>query len=450
MDEKNTIFFLAFLAVLIVLLCSLIFIFRPYPVDDFLRHVRYGDYEAYGGYAMMFPHSYFEQLSFNPWAGYDSALSLCRSLFKENTILILQMLFASLFFAAIMTNLLADAKEEMSELQPLLIIAAFALMSYAMLRITLIRPCILIGILFLFALKGRGFIAGVLFSLFGAFFYHLFFIYSGSLAVGHYFKGCKRFSYGLIVGMAAGLAGWAFYTSWDYFPFLYKLVFSLSDRGGMEVGENVFSLVLLKKAFVFFTALLFFTTLLRTKTVDMYIVLLLATIPLALQSRYFADLSLPLLVLYIVKNNMDIKVFYSKNKKVFEVFALIAVFLVVPALQERSVASPATKDIRGIEIPHGAVVFTDGLPLNFAVIFHNSDVIRVIPSAEIGFNDKRTKEVIKQAMNEQALTDSFCEYAKEKGIQYALTAHKATGKCLRQIQSFRSGSSRYDLYGVEP
>lgn len=444
----NKVLFYSFLGILLGLLCTLIYTFEPYPPDDFLRHARFGDYIPFGGYAMMFPYSYFEQLSFNPWIGFDKTIALLREFLQNDSALIMfmQMLFASLFFAALMLNLIIDVKGKEIELQALLVIAVFMLMSYAIARITLIRPCILLGILFLFALKGRGVITGILFSLITAFFYHLFFLYSGVLIISHYLKGCKRFSYGLIVGTLIGLGGWAFYTSGDYFSFLYKLLFSLSDRGDVEIGENVLSFVLFNHPLVFLMSLFFFATLLRTKTVDMYLVLIILTLPFALQIRYFIDLSLPLLLLYTIKNNIDIENFYHSNRKVFEVFAIIAVFLVVPALKDKSAIMSEVQSIREIDIPQGSIVFTDGLPINFAVIFQNPETIRVIPSAEIGFNDIKTKEIIKQAMLNGILPDSFCEYAEEKKINYVFVSYEPINKCLQKIKSFKSKKSQYVLY----
>ena len=56
--------------------------------------------------------------------------------------------------------------------------------------------------------------------------------------------------------------------------------------------------------------------------------------------------------------------------------------------------------------------------------------IRVIPSAEIGWNDTATKKAVKQLSDKPAIDDSFCPYFKAYRVNYVISEKNAIAGCL--------------------
>ncbi|MBM4147327.1 MAG: hypothetical protein FJ240_13820, partial [Nitrospira sp.] len=161
--------------VVLLIVGTLIYAIRPYPVDDFLRHIRYSDYKPLGGYAFMFPHSYFETFHFNPWYGFDLIAGIVKKALGQNrTVITYEIAFTCLFIVAMLFNFRTSRK---SNLFPITLIILFTFLSYGFYRIGLIRPAILMSAFLLFGISGRRFAPGVLLAIVSAFFYWLFWLY---------------------------------------------------------------------------------------------------------------------------------------------------------------------------------------------------------------------------------------------------------------------------------
>jgi hypothetical protein len=220
----------------------------------------------------------------------------------------------------------------------------------------------------------------------------------------------------------------------------------LSSRDGLVVVENTLSIDQIERVPVYLIVFFFLLTFHRCRTLDIYAVLLLATAPLALQARYFADLTLPLMVIYILNNNDKMYGVLSRNKPVFEAFALVSILLVVPGLQNVSLRSPYTTRLDGLDLPMGARVFAaDGFPANFSAVFWNRTPIRVIPSSEIGWNDKETLGLIREITRDRTIPQRFCDYAVRHRIDYVLSESPSSAACLTLVRSFTKGK-RIDLF----
>ena len=205
------------------------------------------------------------------------------------------------------------------------------LLSLTVSRLLLVRPCILMAIVFLFGIKGKRFLPGILISPACAFFYYLFFLYTIPLAAAHYLKGSRKFAYGLTLGSILSLGVWLIFTHTGIIAVLWHTLSALLfSRDGLVVSENVLSIDLMQRLPAYLIASLFLMTFYKTRAADIYAMLLLFTAPLALQARYFADISLPLMMLYVIRHNADVTSFFLANKRAFEGIALVSLLLILP------------------------------------------------------------------------------------------------------------------------
>lgn len=163
----------------------------------------------------------------------------------------------------------------------------------------------------------------------------------------------------------------------------------------------------------------------------MVFLLVLFTLPLVIQIRYFLDMTLPLMFIYIVNNNLDlIESFTERVKPAIEAFGIIAMVLITPPMLDRSVKGKDVFTLKPLDIPVGSIVFTDNLPLNFHAVFYNHAPIRVIPSAEIGWNDGATKKAVKQLSDKPAIDDSLCPYFEAYRVDYVISEKNAIASCV--------------------
>lgn len=425
---------------------SLIYFYLPHPPDDFLRHIKYLDYKDLGGYAYMYPLSQFETFSFNPWFGFDLIVgTMNRLIGSDNTILVYQVVFACLFFIAITLNIRSSDLEEEKEYVGIYILFVMVLMSYCLYRILLIRPCIILAILTLISLRGKGVISGFLMASLSGFSYYLFFLYTIPLGIAHYLKGSKKFGIGVLAATVAGIISWAFLTEFEYFKVLGLIVSGLFSRDGVAISENVISLAKITNLLIFISLILFIATLVRNFKLDIYLTLGILSLPLAYQARYFLDITFPLIFIYIVRNNLDIKSFIGLNKKVFEVAMLASFLLLVPPLANRALNGDQAIRLDGINLPKGSIVFSDSLATGFSAIYWNKEPVRIMPATEIGWSDKETKKMLKEIGKERRVSQDFCSYAEDRGITHLITAHPVEGDCFKHIQTFNKGY-RVDLF----
>ena len=417
-------------AIMLLVVGTLIYAVRPYPVDDFLRHIRYTDYKPMGGYSFMFPYSYFETFRFDPWYGFDLLAGLAKNaLGLDNAVIAYEIAFTCIYMIGLLVNFKTTKK---SSLFSVTLIILFIFMSYGFYRIGLIRPAILISVFLLLGLVGKRFVSGLLLAIASGFFYWLFWFYTIPLSLAHYLKGSRNFALGVLAGTAVALLSWVVLTDLEYVRVVASIFSTIiSGRDNIVIGENMFSLGRLATPVIFLTVSLFIFTAKVRKEVDVVLLLIIFTLPLAIQIRYFLDVSLPLMVIYIVNNNLDlIESFTERVKPTIEAFGIIAMVMITPPMLDRSVKGKDVFTLKPLNIPVGSIVFTDNLPLNFHAVFYNPLPIRVIPSAEIGWNDTATKKSVKQLSDKPAIDDSFCPYFKAYRVNYVISEKNAIAGCL--------------------
>ena len=428
--------------IVLLIVGTLIYVIRPYPVDDFLRHIRYIDYKPLGGYAFMFPHSYFETFRFNPWYGFDLIAGILKNAVgPDRTVIAYEIAFTCIFIAAMLFNLRTSRK---SSLFPVTLIILFIFLSYGFYRIGLIRPAILISAFLLFGIPGRRFVPGVILAIVSAFFYWLFWLYMVPLSAAHYIKGSKRFAGGVFIGTVISLLSWGILTDFEYFRVVPHIFLTLvSGRDNIIINENVLSLGKLATPVIFLSVACFvFTAKVRRKT-DLVFMLIIFTLPLAIQVRYFLDVSLPLIFIYTVNNNLDlIETFSDRVRPAIEAFGIISMVLIVPPLLDRSVEGEKAYTLTDPGLSVGSVVFTEGLPANFHLIFYNREPVRVIPSAEIGWNDALTKKLLKDLSDKPVLDDKICPYLQAYGVNYVVSEKDSIARCLQREKVLFTGAGR--------
>jgi len=428
--------------IVLLLAGTLIYAIRPYPVDDFLRHIRYIDYKPLGGYAFMFPYSYFETFRFNPWYGFDLIAGIVKNAVgPDRTVIAYEIAFTCLFIIAMLFNFRTSRK---SNLFPVTLIILFTFLSYGFYRIGLIRPAILISVFLLFGIAGRRFVSGVLLATVSAFFYWLFWLYMVPLCAAHYIRGSRRFALGVFLGTVTSLLSWGILTDCEYFRVVPHLFSALvSGRDNIMISENILSLGKLATPVIFLSVACFvFTVKVRKKT-DLVFMLIIFTLPLSIQVRYFLDVSLPLIFIYTVNNNLDlIETFSDRVKPAIEAFGIISMVLIVPPLLDRSVEGEKAYTLNDLNLSVGSVVFTEGLPANFHLIFYNREPIRVIPSAEIGWNDAVTKKLLKDLSGKPVLDDKICPYLQAYGVNYVVSEKDSISRCLQHEKVLFSRASR--------
>jgi hypothetical protein len=417
-------------AFVLLLVGTLIYVMRPYPLDDFLRHIRYADYKSLGGYSFMFPYSYFNTFSFNPWYGFDLLAGLFKNAIgPDNTVILYEIAYACIFMTALLVNFKTARK---SNLFSVTLIFVFLFMSYGLYRITLIRPAILISAFLLFGVIGKRSIPGFLLAVASGFLYWLFWFYTIPLALAHYLKGSKKFAFGVSAGTLIALFSWLIFTDFEYVKVVTNIFFAITGgRDKIVISENVFSLGKLATPVIFLAVASFIFTVKVRKEIDVVFLLVLFTLPLAIQVRYFLDVSLPLMFIYVVNNNLNlIDSFCERVKLSVEAFGIIAMVMVIPPLLDRSIEGENLYALKPLSIPVGSIVLSDGLPLNFHVVYYNGAPVRVIPSAEIGWNDSTTKKVLKRLSDKPAIDDSFCPYFQTYNIKYVVSQKNSIASCL--------------------
>jgi len=411
---------------------GLIYYYKVAPPDDFLRHIRYSDYKPLGGYSYMFPHSFFEKLHFDLWYGFDPIAGWARSVLGAGgAIFFFEALFTSLFILALLVNIKPASDPD---LFPLILVALFSFLSSALSRVFLIRPAILLGIIFLFSLKGRRALSGFLIALVGAFLYWLYWLYMVPLAIGHFYKGSRRFAAGAAAGTVVGLIGVVYFSHGQYLDAVSGIISALfSGRGELKISESKFFIHALTNASVYFWVALAALTFYRRRKLDFYFFLIIITLPLALQVRYFADLTFPLLFIYAMNGNETwMREFYSRSKPVVNLFGLGALMLLIfPA----TAASPSL-ELAGLDLPKGSVVFTEDMRIMYKAVYHNKEPLRIMPSCELGWNDSETKDMIIKIRSRDAIDESVCGYLQSRNVDYLLSAKPVEAGCLEHKKTF--------------
>lgn len=426
-----------------------IYMVEPFPRDDFLRHVRHIDYAPLGGYAYMFPDSFFEKITVNPWHGFDVIAGQIKTAIGEhNTAIAFEIAFMLLMIVAFLVNFKYPAHLAI----PAACIALVAISSGLIYRVSLVRPTILMSILFLFGIKGKGAITGVIGTLFAAFTYYLFWLFSVPLAIAHYFKGDKKFAVSVAVSTVIGILAWIALSNGEYIKLIYKLFMALFfERDGNSIGENrpLFELIVSHAVFIWM-ALLALTIANREKF-DIYALLMAVTAPIALQARYFLDISLPLAVIYVTVHNKDIiEKIYEKNIKLAQIICISSLVLLSEPLTILSSKNGDMLKMTGIDIEQGSKVMTAGLQAMFKVVYYNKTPIRVYPSCEIGWNDTETKKINKDTTDSQKIDNSICGFLESKGMDYLVTELYVEADCLKLKKRFDNKTAlAYSLWEVK-
>ncbi len=426
---------LTYYFIFFVILGAFIYVFKPVPTDDFLRHIRFIDYKALGGYAYMFPNSYFSNLTFDPWYGFDliaGQLKYC--LGRDNAVFLLESAASLLFLSALLFNLKGSLDKH---LFPLITIFLFIFFVNAFPRLSNIRPATFMAILFLFALRGKHFLAGMLGTMVAASFYWLYFLYSLPLALAHYIKGKKSFSYGLLTGTIISLIAWLYFTDFTYAHTVTHLIKSmLFSREAIKISENA---LFIRAIFYPLPFLLIFTaalTIFYTRRVDLCIVLLIFSLPLSLQVRYFLDLSAPLIFIYLINTNHDRLLAFAKQQRgIFDAFALASIFLVTPVLAEHSIYSAHQASLSRLSLKQGETLYATSMDLAFSTAYYNLQPVHIYPCPEVGWNTKETNLTTKH-IQEKGVDESACTYLKKYGIHYLMTRGQVTAGCLQRSQIF--------------
>lgn len=440
------------LAAAVIALSWLVFVFLPFPADDFLRHVRYVDYRELGGYGYMFPFSSFEKYQFSFYYGFDLITAAVRTLGSPlHVVVFYEIIFSSLFFIAVIFNMKACIRTSSPvSLLPYFIICAFLLMNPLLsARLYLIRPCILMAILFLFALRGRGLIVGVLSAFAMAFLYYLYFFYTVPLILAHRFGGDRRFAQGLFIGSLLSLAAWLLLTDLTYLLLIQETALSIFQRHGITIRENTFSVGQLFNPFIFIVLIIFTTAAYRGFRDDVFYAFVF-TLPLAIQNRYFADLTLPLMTIYAVRHSHWLTSFYIQNKKLVDVFALLSVVLLVPPLSERTIAGSNSINLDNLSLERGARVFADSIPLNMAVVFWNKEPVRVIPSPEPAWSDQESRSLLTQIGKSLEVDASFCNFARSHQIDYLVSQYPVSADCVSYVSSYQNTKRRITVWRYVP
>lgn len=423
--------------------------YEPFPPDDFLRHIRYLDYQSEGGYTYMYPFSQFDKFNFNPWFGFDLIAGTLQNVVGGSyTILTFQIVFISLFFIAIIINIRNPAEEK--SMIGVYIFLFFLLLTICVWRLTLIRPTILIAIITLICLKGRGSILGFTVTAMSAFLYYLYFLFFIPLAVAHYFKGCRKFAIGVTAGVIISSVIWIYQTDYEIITVLSLIVSGMFGREGLAISENAMFASKLTNPVVFVIALFFVASVIKKKKVDICLLLIIFTIPLSLQARYFLDLALPLMFIYAVNNSfLSEKVFTdSIYKTVVDASAIVSIIFLFPAFITTSFHGDNRIRLDGINLQKGSVAFSESLEAGFSVIYWNKELIKVIPAAEVGWSDKETKKMVKTIGEEKKIDSEFCSYQEKYGITHVITSQAVSGECLRHVKTFNKGF-RVDLFEVK-
>jgi hypothetical protein len=447
--EKMSTYILYGLVLLVV--GTLIYVIRPYPPDDFLRHVRYTDYKSLGGYSFMFPYSYFNTFRFDPWFGFDLLTGFIqKAIGSDHTVIVYEIAFSCIFIIALLINLKTTKK---STLYSVTIIVIFLFMSYGFYRISLIRPAILISAFLLFGITGKRVFPGFLLATVSGLLYWFFWFYTIPLSLAHYLKGSKKFSYGVIAGTLTALLSWIILTDFQYIKVVANIFAAIvGGRDKIVIGENILSLGRLATPIIFLAVASFVLTVKVRKKIDAVLLLVLFTLPLAIQIRYFLDISLPLMFIYVINNNLNlIDHFYDSVKPTIEAFGIIAMVMIIPPLLDRSIEGQNIYSLKPLNISAGSIVLTDGLPLNFHVVFYNRAPVRVIPCAEIGWNDGETKKVLRRLSEKAAIDDSLCSYLQAYNVNYVVSEKNSVAACLEfDTLLFSSTNKNITLWKVKP
>lgn len=427
----------------------IILMYCPFPQDDFLRHVRYRDYLPYGGYAYMYPDSFFASTSIskcNPWFGFDHVTGLIKNMIgKINTVVLYETVFGVLFYLAVLVNIGRESTEEKEVFYSIL--ATLIVITPAMFRIFFIRPASLMCILFFFALRGRRFLTGFLSSIFMAFLYYLFPFYTIILAVAHYLKGSKRFCTGLAAGTVLSVAAWIMLTDAEYLKVIMRLYYEITQSRDTIASENRIPIMMISETGIFLILAVFVFSYASKKEYDIYLVAALLTLPLALQTRYFVDLTVPLMGIYGARHNQfkDI-IRESAPLKIVSMFAVL--LLIQPSVKLTTQAGYAHL-VKGLNIPAGSTVYCDSQQLGMSVVFWNEHPVRVIPSPASGWNSEETRKTTESHRENKKIEQWFCDYAHSKGINYLLSLRTVEADCVRRIETFYDGKMRADLWQVQ-
>lgn len=434
-SQKNPYFILFFIFFCISTLSILIS--NPYPIDDFLRHVRYLDYRPFGGYSYMYPFSKFTELTYSPWFGFDYAVGFLKRLTSANiTKTILQITFLNLFVLAILKDI---KNKKISTI-------VFFLLSFLLYtqRLSTLRPFVLMSILLLFAIDIKTIKGGILYVVASAVSYYLFWFYTIPMSIAHIWKGNKKVGKTIAVMTGASLVGWLILTNSDYINLIHNTALALFHHDGIVVGENNPFWGTLYNPVLYFLTVSFVYSVYSRRELNPTLILIILTLPLAYQSRYFLDVSIPLMFLYTINSNSDLLENISKK-----IPPQIGIFLCVSSISMFSMAS--YNDIKmpvleKVNFPKDTVFFAPFF--HFSLVFFNPEPIKVIPSPEVGWNDVETKNITKRLMEGQAINENDCKYFKSRGIQYvllnAITQNNST--CLTTYQTRKDQNEKLIIY----
>lgn len=427
-----------FYALFLIFITGMIVISHPHPIDDFNRHIRYLDYAKLGGYAYMFPFSKFQVFKLNPWYGFDILAGLTKNYFgSDTTIAIFEVMMMSLFIIALLINI----KEHDNDSVPV-ICFLIALFLTTQDRITLIRPCILMAILFLIAIKGKGIIAGLIYSIITGILYYLFWFYTFPILIVHILKGNKKFALGTAIGTGIAIAVWTGITDGRYLTLIYETAIAGGKRNGILIEETLLPIVFIFSPMVFLLIAGAVVTYYREKDIDKFGILILVTTPLIYQVRYFIDITLPLLFLYVINHNRHIifQVIHKYKTVVFPI-CMLGLVIATPQLATHKETYPSLKTLN---LPENATVFTDDMRIMFSMIYHNPKPIHLIPTVDPAFSSKDTQIILKTLRNK--IPDNICDYFKSHEIQYIASEKDFTSlSCVKPYLVFSSPFSNTRL-----
>lgn len=391
----------------------------------------------------MYPFSKFTELSYSPWLGFDLIAGVLKEYTnKDITRAILQIVFFNLFVLAILQNI-----KDKSIAFVLFTLLAFLLYTQ---RFLSLRPCMLMSILFLFAIDGKNLKTGVLYVALSAFTYYLFWFYTIPIAIAHIWKGNRKFGIAVALTTGVSIIAWILLTGGHYMDLVYNVATALFQHEGLGVGENMPFIHLLYRPVIFFFSVAFLLTLHYKKEFNLLLLLIILTAPLAIQTRYFIDLTIPLMFIYVINANMGkLKDITEKIKPQIGLLLCVVSLSMFLVPQYSITPYQKLKGFEDINYPANTVFFAPFY--HFQLVFFNPNPIKVIPSPEIGWNDKETKEVLKKLNKEQQLDSSYCEYFKSKGIQYVLTGGVTTDSaCLTPYQEIKNEGQTLTIYQVRP
>lgn len=441
-------------------------------MDDFTKDLFWS---AYGSYAKMYPLSYFKYMHFNPWFGYDVILGYFRNLFGAYFMtMVIPTLFGIAGFIALIYSFEKSVKiKYIPILSALIIIEIFNLWSG---RLSESRPEILVTILMIFALGSESLVYAFIWNIVSAFLYSLFWFYSPIVIIVQFLKKQTKLAFVNFLGFCFGLAFWIIYAKTEYFKYIWMLVNIDKYRHGIIIQENLNSIYLLFSGYgpiVIVLVLLFFVLIIRDyqqkcnqDTVDKFSKIFsyikngkfnfencnsfalaaIIALPLYIQARYAMSIFYPLAGIFIASKASLLKIDVNEKEKkqiipLFLIFAVVVVTLIFYSYRLQYIEYDT-------KLPKNSkVIVTNFTQAVFALPYIENAKVKIIPSCEIGFNQKQFVESIKHVSESGIVKDEFCQYMKQNNINYVLSMLPVHSSCLKYEHPFaKIGNATYSLY----